>query len=78
MKVLKVMKRSIKFLCEKCRYPATVKKGSQCHISGKCGNCMATSVGNPRMERLNWRKWWRTEKRKWEGAVKVLRKGRIL
>lgn len=40
MNIVKEYKNSVKFRCSECGYNATVKKGSPCHISGRCSPCI--------------------------------------
>ncbi len=53
MKILKTFKYSIKFICSKCGYPATVRKGSKCHQDQKCAPC----IERTRVGKMDWVKW---------------------
>ncbi len=60
MKVLKVYKRSIKFLCRKCGYPVMAVKGSNAEISGTSSPC----IEGARCGRMDWPKWRKGMKKK--------------
>jgi hypothetical protein len=52
LKILRKFKRSTKFICRKCGYPATATDGSNCQESGKCSPCMTGA----RRRKITWKK----------------------
>ena len=65
MKIIKEFRKSVRFICNKCGYPVTAKKGSTCAINGKCSPC----IENLRHGKMDWLKWEKGMKAKAESKT---------
>ena len=66
MKIIKEFRKSVKFICNKCGYPVTAKKGSICAISCKCSPC----IEGLRLRKMDWSKWTKGMKAKAESKTR--------